>query len=214
MENLLGFAESFPPALQWLAVMLVSAIPFVESYFGTFLGILTGVPVPVAMLAAIIGNAACMLVLVLLADAGRKKAVSAYRARKQAGAQMQTAAEAQAGAEQPGTPYAGADMQTPGASAVATAPGNAAPGAATVPGSEEPELSPRRQKLKRAFDRYGVAGVSIFGQAILPSQITSAMMVGFGASRNAVIVWQIVGITLWSGLFALLALGGVNMLAR
>ncbi|WP_029088004.1 hypothetical protein [Brevibacterium album] len=208
MENLLGFAESFPPALQWLAVMLVSAIPFVESYFGTFLGILTGVPVPVAMLAAIIGNGACMLVLVLLADAGRKKAVSAYRARKQAGAQMQ------AGAEQPGTPYAGADMQAPGASGVASAPGAAATGVATVPGSEEPELSPRRQKLKRAFDRYGVAGVSIFGQAILPSQITSAMMVGFGASRNAVIVWQIVGITLWSGLFALLALGGVNMLAR
>lgn len=200
MEQLLGFAESFPPALQWLAVMLVSAIPFVESYFGTFLGILTGVPVPIAVLAAIIGNAVCMAVLVLLADASRKKALAAYRTRKQVNASAEAVSAGTAAAT---TPSAGPEP-TGGVSA-GTAP--AGPDTGVAAG-----LSPRRQKFKKAFDRFGVAGVSIFGQAILPSQITSAMMVGFGASRNAVIVWQCVGITLWAVLFAALALAGVNII--
>ncbi|GAA2101641.1 MULTISPECIES: hypothetical protein [Brevibacterium] len=205
MDQLLGFAESFPPALQWLAIMLVSAIPFVESYFGTFLGILAGVPAPLALIAAIVGNAACMLVLVLLADAGRRKTLALRRARRET---------ASAGAAAPAGAAASAEVARQTATGTTleadpdTAPGAAAAG--TQPDVEE--LSPRRQKFKRAFDRYGVAGVSLFGQAILPSQITSAMMVGFGASRNAVILWQIVGITLWAGLFGLLALGGVNLL--
>lgn len=43
------------------------------------------------------------------------------------------------------------------------------------------ELTPRRQKIKQRFDRYGVAGVNLLGQAVLPSQITSAAIVSFGA---------------------------------
>lgn len=54
--------------------------------------------------------------------------------------------------------------------------------------------------------------MSLLGQWVLPSQITSAMMVGFGASRNAVIAWQIVGITLWGVGFGVLAALGVNLL--
>ncbi|WP_205745892.1 hypothetical protein [Egibacter rhizosphaerae] len=39
--------------------------------------------------------------------------------------------------------------------------------------------------------------MSLLGQSILPSQITSMALVGFGASKRAVIVWQVVSITHW-----------------
>lgn len=73
--------------------------------------------------------------------------------------------------------------------------------------------SARRAKLRERFDRYGVAGVSIIGQTILPSQITSAAMVSFGASRNAVILWQIVSIVLWGTVFGVLASLGVALVS-
>lgn len=71
--------------------------------------------------------------------------------------------------------------------------------------------TPRRAKLRAAFDRYGVAGVSLLGQTILPSQITSAAMVSFGASRNAVILWQVISIILWGVAFGVLATLGVSL---
>lgn len=69
------------------------------------------------------------------------------------------------------------------------------------------EPSPRQLKLRRAFDRWGVPGVSLLGQTMLPSQITSAAMVGFGASRKLVVVWQIVSIVAWGTIFGLFGLG-------
>ncbi|MBE1875558.1 hypothetical protein [Myceligenerans pegani] len=73
------------------------------------------------------------------------------------------------------------------------------------------EESPRRERLRRAFDKYGVAGVSLVGQWILPSQISSAAMVGFGANRNTVIVWQIIAISLWGVVFGILAAFGIQL---
>ena len=78
-------------------------------------------------------------------------------------------------------------------------------------GTPKPE-SPRRQKLRERFDRYGVAGVSLLGQTLLPSQITSAAMVSFGASRNAVILWQIISIIIWGVAFGVLATLGVSFI--
>ncbi len=72
--------------------------------------------------------------------------------------------------------------------------------------------SPRRAKLRERFDRYGVAGVSLLGQTILPSQITSAAMVSFGASKNVVILWQIISIIIWGVVFGVLATLGVTVL--
>lgn len=76
----------------------------------------------------------------------------------------------------------------------------------------EPERSPRRQKLKNVFDKYGVAGVSLLGQTMLPSQITSAALVSFGAPKRTVIFWQVISIILWGVLFGFLATLGVNLL--
>ncbi len=148
IETLQDFAANFPEWLQWFAIVLVSAIPFVESYFGSVIGVAIGLHPVVAIGAAVIGNIISMLAFVYGAQAARRRKVG-----------------------------------------------------------DDEQLSARRERLRRMFDRYGVPGVSLLGQTFLPSQITSGAMVGFGASRNAVILWQIVSIILWGTAFGLLAAG-------
>ncbi|MDN6606004.1 MAG: hypothetical protein L0L30_18440, partial [Brevibacterium sp.] len=80
--------------------------------------------------------------------------------------------------------------------------------------NREGEAKPKRQRLKRMFDRFGVPGVSLLGQTLLPSQITSSAMVGFGANRNAVAFWQIISIILWGVVFGVLATLGSNVALR
>lgn len=154
IDALQDFTASLPVFLQWAGVMLVAAVPFVESYFGSVIGVIAGLPPAVAVAVAVVGNIVSMLVFVLTAHRIRSRVVA---------------------------------------------------------GKAAPEPSPKRVKLRRAFDRYGVAGVSLLGQTILPSQITSAAMVSFGANRNVVIVWQVVSIVLWGALFGTLAALGVTL---
>jgi len=154
IDALQDFTSNFPPLLQWVGVIVVAAIPFVESYFGSVIGVLAGINPVIAIVAAIIGNVISMLIFVLSAHGVRSKVVA---------------------------------------------------------GKEQKELSPRRQRLRASFDKYGVAGVSLLGQTILPSQITSAAMVSFGASKNRVIVWQIISIILWGVAFGVLAVLGVSL---
>lgn len=153
IETLQNAVASFPEALTWLGVMLIAAVPLVESYFGSVIGVLIGLPPAVAIGMAVIGNVGSMLIVVLGAHKVRQKA--------------------------------------------------------TANGAQKEE-TPRRRKLRERFDRYGVAGVSLAGQALLPSQITSAAMVSFGASKNAVIFWQIISIIMWGLAFGVLATLGVS----
>lgn len=155
IETLQDFTASLPALLQWAGVLLIAAIPFVESYLGAAVGVIIGLNPAIAIAAAVVGNIVSMLVFVLSAHGVRSGVV----ARK-----------------------------------------------------GEKELSPRRARLKEKFDTYGVAGVSLLGQAILPSQITSAAMVSFGASKNAVILWQIISIILWGLAFGVLTTLGVSLL--
>lgn len=156
-DALIDFTRSLPVWLQWGAVMLISAIPFVESHFGAMIGVLAGVPAPIAIVAAVVGNALSVLGFILAADAGRRKVLE----RRAAG------------------------------------------------GAESTEPSRRRQRVRRVFDRFGVPGVGLVGQMIVPNQITAGMMVSFGARRTAVIVWQLVGIVIWAVAFGLLAQAGL-----
>lgn len=153
-EALQEFTATLPPLLQWVGVMIAAAIPFVESYFGSVLGILAGINPVVAIIAAIAGNVISMLIFVLSAHGVRAKVVG---------------------------------------------------------GKKPKEASPRRERLRKSFDKYGVAGVSLLGQTILPSQITSAAMVSFGASKNAVILWQVISIILWGTAFGVFATLGVSL---
>ena len=155
IEQLQTFAQGFPDWAGWIAVTLVAAIPFVESYFGSVIGVAIGLNPIVAVLVAVIGNVITMLAFVLGADKARTKVRQSR-------------------------------------------------------GTDEEEPTPKRARLKRMFDRFGVPGVSLLGQTLLPSQITSAAMVGFGASTSRVISWQIISIILWGALFGTLAHLGIT----
>ena len=154
IDALRDFTSGLPDVLQWVGVMLAAAVPFVESYFGSVIGVIAGINPVVAILAAIVGNVVSMLIFVLSAHGVRSKVQS---------------------------------------------------------GKEPKPETPRRAKLRERFDKYGVAGVSLLGQTLLPSQITSAAMVSFGASKNAVILWQIISIIIWGVVFGTLASLGFSV---
>ncbi|SJM58403.1 hypothetical protein [Gulosibacter sp. 10] len=155
VQHLQLFVEGLPAVVQFLGVALVAAIPFVESYFGSAIGVLAGLPVPLALTAAVLGNTATMLLMVFGASAVRERALA----------------------------------------------------------NREPvEQSPRRQRIGRMLDRFGVPVVSLAGQTVLPSQIVSGTMVSLGARRNHVIGWQVVSIILWGAIFAALAYAGASVL--
>ncbi len=156
ITTLQEFAASLPEPLQWLGVLVIAAIPFVESYFGSAIGVIVGIHPVIAVAAAVVGNVISMLVFVLTAHGVR---------------------------------------------------------AGATKGKDAKPLTPRREKLKQRFERYGVPGVSLLGQVFLPSQITSAAMVSFGAPKNQVILWQIISIIIWGVVFGVLAALGVAVLA-
>lgn len=155
-EQIAEFIAGLPEIAQWLGVMLAGAIPFIESYGASAIGIVIGINPVIAIVAAIIGNILSMLAFVL----------SAHRIRS------------------------------------------------TVVSRKEPKPeSPRRRKLRERFDKFGVVGVSLLGQTLLPSQITSAAMISFGASKKAVIFWQIISIIIWGVGFGVIATLGVSALS-
>lgn len=162
VSDLREMTASLPPLLQWLAVMLAGALPFIESYYGSVMGIAAGVPPLVAVAAAIIGNIASTLGCI--AGAAR------FRRRRAA--------------------------HPPSASR-----------------RTQPQIeSARRARLRERFDKYGVVGVSLTSQAILPSQITSVMMIGMGAPVWRVAAWQCISICLWGVAYGSLAALGVTLL--
>src|SRR5699024_7649323 len=156
IDSLQEFAGAIPVWLQWAGILLVSAIPFVESYFGSVIGAALGMHPVIAILMAVIGHVISMLAFLSGAGAIRDKA----------------------------------------------------------PQNEEDEEEPRRQRLNRMCDKFGVPGVSLLGQTLLPSQITSSAMVGFGANRNVVAFWQVISIILWGVLFGVLATLGIELALR
>ena len=71
----------------------------------------------------------------------------------------------------------------------------------------------RREKFQRAFERYGVPGVSLLGPLLLPTMFTATMLVTVGVGKVRVLIWQAVAIIAWTTLFALLITGVVQFAA-
>ena len=62
---------------------------------------------------------------------------------------------------------------------------------------DEPR-TPRQEKFARAFQRYGLPGVSLLGPLLLPTQFTATMLAGAGVNRTHILVWQAIAIVLWT----------------
>ena len=62
----------------------------------------------------------------------------------------------------------------------------------------------RREKFQRAFERYGVPGVSLLGPLLLPTQFTATMLAASGIGRARILFWQAVAIIGWTTVVAVI----------
>ncbi|WP_449283802.1 small multidrug efflux protein [Leucobacter sp.] len=170
-----------PELVQPLIVALAGAVPFIEGEGAATIGIIGGIHPVLAVAAAIVGNFVCVALLVMLGSGARRAVVT----RTRRGTPADSAAPAVAGSA-PGSP-------------VATAP---------VPAEESDRSSARRAKFQRAFERYGVPGVSLLGPLLLPTQFTATMLATAGVGKARILIWQAVAIVGWTTVIAVLV-GGV-----
>jgi len=155
-----------PDLVQPIIVAAAGAVPFVEGEGAATIGIVGGVHPVVAAIAAVVGNLACVALVVLLSSGARQAVVNRRRGRVLVGAG-----------------------------------GGGAP-------VEEPEaVSLRKAKFQRAFERFGVPGVSLLGPLLLPTQFTASMLAAAGVGRVRILVWQGVAIVGWTAAIALIVSG-------
>ncbi|ARU51711.1 hypothetical protein JOE63_000670 [Cellulosimicrobium cellulans] len=152
VTGLQELTQGLPPLLRWVGVLLAGAIPYVEAEGAAILGVVAGVNPVVAIVAAVVGNAIALALVVWLIGAARS-GVTRGRAAAQ---------------------------------------------------------SPKQQRMRKVFDRYGVPGVSLLGPLLLPSHVTAAAMVGFGAPRARVFTWGVVAVTAWAVVLGILVHLGVS----
>ena len=79
--------------------------------------------------------------------------------------------------------------------------------AALTKGKPRKPKSARTEKFQKAFNRYGVVGVSLLGPLLLPTHFTAAALVGTGVPKGRVLLWQGVAIVLWTTLLTLIITG-------
>ncbi|PRB11313.1 small multidrug efflux protein [Microbacterium sp. MYb62] len=62
----------------------------------------------------------------------------------------------------------------------------------------------RWEKFQRAFDRYGVPGVSLLGPLVLPTQFTATMLAASGIAKGRILFWQALAIIGWTTIIAVI----------
>ncbi|WP_127818451.1 small multidrug efflux protein [Microbacterium sp. CPCC 204701] len=90
-------------------------------------------------------------------------------------------------------------------------PATAVSSDAVRPGTRDDGGSARKAKFQRAFERYGVPGVSLLGPLLLPTQFTATMLAGAGVGVARILVWQGVAIVGWTTLLTLIVTGVLSV---
>jgi hypothetical protein len=70
--------------------------------------------------------------------------------------------------------------------------------------------SARRAKFQRAYERYGVPGVSLLGPLLLPTHFTATMLAASGVGKTRILIWQAIAIIAWTTLTALVVSGVIQ----
>lgn len=166
-----------PDFVQPLIVAAAGAVPFIEGEGAAAIGIIGGINPVIAAVAAIMGNFACVAVLVVLSSRARGAIVSRHRVRAQA---------------RESVPATGTSSVSP--------PQGSAEG-------EQRGVSRRQEKFQRAFERYGVPGVSLLGPLLLPTQFTATMLAAAGIGKVRILAWQGIAIVAWTTIVAILFTG-------
>lgn len=168
-----------PEFVQPLIVALAGAVPFIEGEGAAAIGIVGGIHPVVAVIAAIVGNFACVAAVVFLGSGARRAVVNRHRER--------------------------VHVRAASGGGAAAAPPEA------IPAGEHG--STRKAKFQRAFERYGVPGVSLLGPLLLPTQFTATMLAASGVGRGRILLWQGVAIVGWTVVVSVL-IGGVIYAVR
>lgn len=164
-----------PDIVQPFIVAAAGAVPFVEGEGAVMIGIIGGIHPVLAVVAAVVGNFACVAALVLLGSGARRAVVTRARDR-----------------------------------AAVTVGGGSAPEVRDRVGADAArEDSPRKAKFQRAFERYGVPGVSLLGPLLLPTQFTATMLAAAGVGKARILIWQGVAIIGWTTAVAIIISGAV-----
>lgn len=174
IDNFQDLVAQVPDLFQPLIVAAAGAIPFIEGEGAVTIGIIGGINPVVAAIAAIVGNFACVAVLVLLSSGARQAVVTRSRART-----------------------------------VAMAGGGSGLESSAADAAEAAAASPRKAKFQRAFERYGVPGVSLLGPLLLPTQITATMLAAAGIGKVRILIWQAIAIIGWTTAVAVIVSGVV-----
>lgn len=170
IEMFQNLVAQVPELVQPVIVALAGAVPFIEGEGAATIGIVGGIHPIIAALAAMIGNFACVTVLVLLSSRARTAIVTARERTREA-----------------------ALVGAGGGPLVETADV-----AASDPAPESGRRAARHAKFQRSFTKYGVPGVSLLGPMLLPTQFTATMLTAAGISKARVLAWQAVAIVLWT----------------
>lgn len=72
-EAIRDFAEGIPEAVQWLILIVLGAVPYVEAYGAAFLGVIAGVNPVIALAAGVIGNIVSMLLFMKIGHAYHRR---------------------------------------------------------------------------------------------------------------------------------------------
>lgn len=181
VRNFQDLVAQAPEFVQPLVVMLAGAIPAIEGYVAAVIGIISGLNPIVAAIAGAAGNFITVLLTVFLTSRARSAIVNRKaRARVAVGA----SADVPVGAGGQSLPLDEPDAFASEATSTA-----------------KPESKGRqkgRQKLNKWFVRFGVPGASLLGPLALPTQVTSAILVGGGSPRAWVLLWQAIAIVVWT----------------
>lgn len=179
IEIFQNWVAQVPDLVQPLIVALAGAIPFIEGEGAASIGIIGGIHPVVAAVSAMVGNFLCVAVLVLASSGARSAIVNRSRVAE------------------PATVVGGSALEAPGRSEAMAAV------------SEPERKAARREKFQRAFERYGVPGVSLLGPLLLPTQFTATMLAAAGVGKVRVLFWQAVAIVGWTTAVAVIVGGAV-----
>ena len=209
------FTAAQPPVLQWLAVLMGGSLPFVESYYGSVIGVVAGVHPVAAIVCAITGNIASTMGCIAIAHRLRTRRTRGDAASADAvpGDDAGVTGEAVELAHEEAVITATAPTLRMGSPSRSASPLPRAGAAREEAGAEAIAQGLKNPKLRRRFEKYGVPGVCLGSQAIMPSQVTAVMLVGLGAPTRAVVRWQCLSIAIWGIAYGSLAALGVGLLA-
>jgi hypothetical protein len=82
--------------------------------------------------------------------------------------------------------------------------GGGAPIVDETPSVDAGHRTARTEKFQRAFERYGVPGVSLLGPLLLPTHFTATMLAAAGVGKARILLWQAVAIVGWTTIVAVI----------